>query len=404
MSSARSSGCSGAGRSRRRAGAGSSACTTCPSGCCRPRCSPRRRRRSRRRSATLLRVAARSLGVATEPDLRDYFRLPAADEAAHRRAGRGRRALAGRGRGLARRRPTWIRRPGSRAASTARALVGPFDSLSGSGRARSGSSASATGSRSTCRRRSACTATTCCRSSSATGSSARVDLKADRQGGALRVQAAHAEPDAPPETAAELRAALESMAELARAGADRGGAARRPRAGARRDRRGAGAARRGLARVAGRPGHRDLGALALPARPLVGLARALGRDRGREPVPRGRLAHRIARAAVTRAGAGHQDRARAVADADEGVPRAGAGSAGSPTGAASAPAPRRPRRTRPRARGSPPARPRVVERGALPRLQHVDVDAVLREARVGRLERAERPRAPASRSRAPRPG
>jgi uncharacterized protein YcaQ len=41
---------------------------------------------------------------------------------------------------------------------------------------------------------------------------ARVDLKADRQGGALRVQAAHAEPDAPPDTASELRAELESMA------------------------------------------------------------------------------------------------------------------------------------------------------------------------------------------------
>jgi uncharacterized protein YcaQ len=41
---------------------------------------------------------------------------------------------------------------------------------------------------------------------------ARVDLKADRQGGALRVQAAHAEPDAPPETAEELRTELESMA------------------------------------------------------------------------------------------------------------------------------------------------------------------------------------------------
>ncbi len=41
---------------------------------------------------------------------------------------------------------------------------------------------------------------------------ARVDLKADRQAGVLRVQAAHAEPDAPPETAAALRAELELMA------------------------------------------------------------------------------------------------------------------------------------------------------------------------------------------------
>ena len=41
---------------------------------------------------------------------------------------------------------------------------------------------------------------------------ARVDLKADRQAGVLRVQAAHAEPGAPPETAAALRAELELMA------------------------------------------------------------------------------------------------------------------------------------------------------------------------------------------------
>jgi uncharacterized protein YcaQ len=41
---------------------------------------------------------------------------------------------------------------------------------------------------------------------------ARVDLKADRQAGVLRVQAAHAEPDAPDETAEALRAELELMA------------------------------------------------------------------------------------------------------------------------------------------------------------------------------------------------
>ena len=36
---------------------------------------------------------------------------------------------------------------------------------------------------------------------------ARVDLKADRQAGVLLVQAAHAEPDAPPETARRCRRA-----------------------------------------------------------------------------------------------------------------------------------------------------------------------------------------------------
>jgi uncharacterized protein YcaQ len=41
---------------------------------------------------------------------------------------------------------------------------------------------------------------------------ARVDLKSDRRAGVLRVVAAHAEPDAPPETAAELAAELHEMA------------------------------------------------------------------------------------------------------------------------------------------------------------------------------------------------
>ncbi len=41
---------------------------------------------------------------------------------------------------------------------------------------------------------------------------ARVDLKADRRAGVLRVQAAHAEPHAPAETAEALRAELERMA------------------------------------------------------------------------------------------------------------------------------------------------------------------------------------------------
>ena len=42
---------------------------------------------------------------------------------------------------------------------------------------------------------------------------ARVDLKADRAAGVLRVQGAFGEPDAPPETAERLRAELESMAQ-----------------------------------------------------------------------------------------------------------------------------------------------------------------------------------------------
>src|SRR3712207_9123553 len=42
---------------------------------------------------------------------------------------------------------------------------------------------------------------------------ARADLKADRQAGVLRVQGAHAEPGAPPETAGALLGELATMAE-----------------------------------------------------------------------------------------------------------------------------------------------------------------------------------------------
>ena len=59
---------------------------------------------------------------------------------------------------------------------------------------------------------SGCTATTCCRSCSATGSSPASTSRPTGRRGVLRVQAAHAEEHAPPETAERLRGRLEAMA------------------------------------------------------------------------------------------------------------------------------------------------------------------------------------------------
>jgi uncharacterized protein YcaQ len=161
----------------------------------------------------LLRVAARSLGVATEPDLRDYFRLPSAESKARIPE------LVENGDLLpvtveGWKAPAYLA-PGARVPRRvdARALVGPFDSLIWERP----------------------------RVERVFGFRyrieiyvpkeqrvhgyyvlplllgdalvARVDLKSDRAASALLVQAAHAEPGAPAETAEALGLELRRMAE-----------------------------------------------------------------------------------------------------------------------------------------------------------------------------------------------
>ena len=117
----------------------------------------------------LVRIAARAHGVARrEGPARLLPAVGRRRQGADRRAGRGGRAVAGRRRGLdgARR----YVRPGRELPR--RSGRGRWSARStrscGSARGPSGSSASTTASRSTSRRRSACTATTCSRSCSAT--------------------------------------------------------------------------------------------------------------------------------------------------------------------------------------------------------------------------------------------
>ena len=179
--------------------------------------STRRPRPTEDAQRELVAIAARSLGVAAEPELRDYFRLPAADDpprvAELVEAGE---LLPGRGRGLGRAGLPAPRRPHPEAGRRPRAARPVRLRCCGSAAASSGSSASASSSRSTCRPPKRVYGYYVLPFLLGDRLVARVDLKADRQAGGCARTPCTSSPAAPPET--EARSARSSSCSPAGSG------------------------------------------------------------------------------------------------------------------------------------------------------------------------------------------